>query len=84
MKRHVDFRQSFDATLQAAVAQSMTRINFAFPPECTGLPHLYEHAPPLRPYHRPMPMVLGGSLGGGPSFMSEVPLYEGRQLSGPY
>jgi len=27
----------------------------------TGVPHLQENAPPLRPYRRPMPRVLGGS-----------------------
>ena len=29
---------------------------------------------PLGPYRRPMPRVLGGSVGGGRFFMSEVPL----------
>jgi hypothetical protein len=29
---------------------------------------------PLRPYGRPMPRVLGGSLGGGSFLMGEVPL----------
>ena len=27
----------------------------------TGVPHLQENAPPLGPYLRPMPKVLGGS-----------------------
>ena len=31
--------------------------------------------PPLGPYCRPMPRVLGGSEGGGRFLMSEVPLY---------
>jgi len=30
--------------------------------------------PPLGPYRRPMPRVLGGSQGGGRFLMSEVPL----------
>jgi len=31
--------------------------------------------PPLGPYRRPMPRVLGGSSGGVRFLMSEVPLY---------
>ena len=36
---------------------------------------LIRKCPPLGPYRRPMPMVLGGSKGGGRFLMSEVPLY---------
>jgi len=32
---------------------------------------------PLGPYRRPMPRVVGGSLGGGRFLMGEVPLYHG-------
>ena len=33
-----------------------------------------KNAPPLGPYSRPIPRVLGGSWGGGRFLMSEVPL----------
>ena len=42
----------------------------------TGEPHDQENAPPLGPYRRPMPRVLGGSYGGGQFLMAEVPLYD--------
>jgi hypothetical protein len=38
---------------------------------------------PLGPYRRPMPRVLGGSLGGGRFLMSEVPLYLAHKKSPP-
>ena len=34
----------------------------------------HKKSPPLGPYRKPMPRVLGGSYGRGRSFMSEVPL----------
>jgi hypothetical protein len=36
--------------------------------------------PPLGPYCRPVPRVLGGSYGGGRFNMSEVPLYWGPRV----
>ena len=36
---------------------------------------LLRKRPPLGPYRRPMPRVLGGFQGGGRFLMSEVPLY---------
>ena len=39
--------------------------------------------PPLGPYHRPMPRVVGGSQGGGRFLMGEMPLYVAGGLPPP-
>jgi hypothetical protein len=35
----------------------------------------YKNPPPLGPYRRPMPKVLGGSSEGGSFLMGKAPLY---------